>query len=443
MKMTQLLLMLLLLSASALSLGVAPSKSEVFFEPLAEKEMVFRVINNENKEMDVALLAKGPLSEYITFERVNLHFSADEYEKMISYRFNLPSSMKPGPNTVDIIVVEVGKGDDSMLTASVGVTHKATVVVPYPDRYVEGIIYVSPARPNEKVDFTIGLANLGTKPVSGIAGRIVITGSDGSGVAELRTSETSLEAGAKGKVTASWMASVPPGSYHAEAVITYDNGKITVVDKDFDVGEPLVDISELRVGSFKLGTVAKFDIGLQSMWGQTITDAYAETEIRDASGYVVDSFKTSTSSIQPQSKTFLTSYWDTVDTQAGEFMITVKAHYLGRTVEKIFGLDVEDKKITVREPEFTGRVVSSGPRLPALDFNAPVIVLVVVLVFLLALVKIYLDYKVKVAPQAGDEEVSRLKEYVKSMLKEGYSKEAIRDAMQKKGWKKDQIDKVL
>lgn len=439
-------LVFILLASSVLGLGISPSRNEVYYSSGEIREVSFRIINNEHKDANIRLIARGELADYVDFEKELVEIRTDEPEKIITYTMNMPRKLEPGVHTVEIVAVESGYGNDEILVANVGVVHKLHVRVPYPDQYLEGILYISEARPNEEVTFTATVSNVGSDDIEKIQGSLLITGPSNEGVARLSTDEISLAKERKSKVEAKWIANVNPGTYHVQAIIEYDNGKVLVLEKDFDVGEPLIDIEDVRVASFKLGTIAKFDIAIANKWNQKMPDVYGITDISDSTGVPVDSYKTSSADIPAEGTKEFNAYWDTTGIEAGEFIISVKAHYLGRIKEKVYEMEVKENEIILTSPSFTGQVISNNEQPGKL--NTTVIIIVVVGIFIVVLAQMIMKYMGSGAPkkkQAAAKEPPRneypeLRKYIKKRLGQGYSRDAVRKSLEEKGWNRNVID---
>ncbi|MBU0757639.1 MAG: hypothetical protein KKF44_06220 [Nanoarchaeota archaeon] len=438
----------ILLTSIVQAVGVAPSKSEIFFEENIEKTLSFRIINNEHKDAEFAVYMKGDLADYLSLENDRIKISASESEKSVYYRLDMPVKMKPGPIHADIYVVEMsenGPGEDNLIKANIGVMHRLTVNVPYPDEYLQGILYISDAKPDEIVDFTVSLSNVGSEDLESIKGQIIITSSDGQSVAKISTDEILLESKKKSKLTAQWNARVSPGTYHALALIEYGE-KVLVIEKDFDIGEPLLEIEELRIGSFKLGTIAKFDIIARNEWNNRINDVYAVTEIQDENNVVVETYKSSTVDVPALAKKELSSYWDTNSIEPGIFVINVKLNYLGRSREKAFELDVRENKIIVRDPTLTGQVIGEIDNAGGFDPKSMIMILISI-VCILSLIIIVFAAKAKFRPKLSEGNQSpgneNLMRFIKVKLQHGFSEESIRKNLMEKGWNKETVDEAI
>ncbi|MFH0874848.1 MAG: CARDB domain-containing protein [archaeon] len=434
----------ILLLADALAIGVAPSRNEIFFEAGAKKEGIFRIINSELKDMNIAIYAKGALMNNIKFAESKIHLSSSEAEKTIHYDFILPYELPVGDTVTEIFIVELSDNSDSnMVKANIGVIHKLIVKVPYPDQYLQGILFIGDARPNEETTFTVTLANLGTKDINKIKGQIIIKDFAGNAKAKIDTNEISLAAGKKGKVTAVWIPNLNSGNYIAEALVEYDNSKILSIEKEFDLGEPLLDITELRVGTFKLGSIAKFDILVKSNWNSQINDIYANTEMRTIDGAIIDTYKTPSAIISAYSTQELNYFWDSKDSLEGEYIILAKVNYLGRVREKTYLLNVKSDKIIIRPDAATGFAVEQAK--PAGD-KTGLLIGVVILLVIIIIVLLTVKLKARGGASSSKEETSanlQLKGFIRAKLKEGISVAAIRDNLIKKGWKKEIIDRII
>ncbi|NTV23076.1 MAG: hypothetical protein HGA85_01715, partial [Nanoarchaeota archaeon] len=358
---------LILLSFSfAHAVGVAPARTEVFYESLKETDIIFNVINNEQSSGKIALIAKGDLAEYITFESDSVYISSEEYQKPVKYKINFPVKMSPGQHTADIWVVksdqDPSKAEGDILNVNIGVIHKLIVNVPYPDQFIDGMLYIKPALPGEEAEFTIMLSNIGTKDISSVKAQILITDPENQGVAKLSTNEIGLKQKEKSKIIAKWRPDQVQGTFKAQAIVEYDGGKIIVLEKGFDIGEPLLEIETITVESFRLGTIAKFDIMLKNTWNQDLINIFGDTEIRDSQGTIVSKYKTSAIDVPSFGRKELGAYWDTKQASEGDYMISVRRPYLGKLKEETYRLKVETDRITVNS--LTGQVISDAPDSP-------------------------------------------------------------------------------
>ncbi|MFH2020792.1 MAG: hypothetical protein ABIJ34_05220 [archaeon] len=435
---------MILLTSGALSIGVTPSKKELFYEPNIIREESFMILNNEHRDLAVTLIARGELADYVTFEQDTLKISAEEGEKIIKYRINIPK-LRPGEHSLDIIAVESSEPSDSILVASIGVTHKLSVMVPYPDQYIEGILFVSDAKPGGQVAFTLSLSNVGEKDITSITGKMVITGPDGEGIATVQTNRISLASHSRSKIAAEWTANANPGTYHVMALTEYDNGKIFILEKDFDLGEPLVELEGVRVDSFKLGTIAKLDITVANKWNQPMPDVFAVTDITTTSGTLIDTYKTSSQNIPSSGKSELNAYWDTKDANPDDYLISVKANYLGRVNEKIYEMKVKENSIEIKDPLMTGQVLNAKS---GFKLENPIALFIVGCIAILVLLKMIFNFVLKLRSEPDGKEHMReknivLHEFLKTKLKEGYSKQVLRESLMKKGWSQKIIDEEM
>jgi hypothetical protein len=248
---------------------------------------------------------------------------------------------------------------------------------------------------------------------------------------------------------------VEPGTYQAQAVTQYD-GKILLLEKSFDVGEPLIDITRVQAGPFHLGTIAKFDISLLNNWNQELKGVYGETKIWDSNGVAVNNYKTSVIDIPGSATKDIAAYWDTAGVNAGKFMISIRANYLGRSREKNFNLDVQQDQIKVSS--LTGDVIGAGdagPKPDMLFYIVPALAVVVIaLYFFIKKRKDALKKKQHAEsgdflksqpaiPVGGQKIPTDLKEYITFNLKQGISVSAIKGKLLEKGYDEKFIDSII
>ena len=250
------------------ALGVAPSR-EVVQYTTDEQTVNVRIINNEHKDMRVAVYTRGDLADYITAKKNTFDIKNTDDEVAFSYSVKLPTNLNPGPQKADIVIVEMPKDDTSendqtMILSSVVVDHELVVNVPYPGSYAEGLLYVTDGNVNDTILFTANVMNKGSDAIKDIAGELIIKGPTNEEIARIKsTTLQDLQSKTSNKITAEWQANVNPGMYYAEFVVAYDNKQI-VLRKTFMIGNFYVAVKDVNVEGFRLGAIAQFNIGLVS-----------------------------------------------------------------------------------------------------------------------------------------------------------------------------------
>ena len=447
---TTLILALLLISFVG-AFGVAPSHKNINFEPREEYTLNFRIINDEHKDMKVGVYAKGELAEYVEIENGIIDISFDEFEKTVEYKLSLPQKLPPGENKLSIFAVqlddETEDEDFTVIKTNLGVIHNLIVNVPYPGHYLQGMVFVSEAKPDEKVTFTISVSNLGNVPIKKAIGTIIITDSEDNRVAQIKTKSISLRSGEKSKLVGEWIANVDPGTYHVQAVVEYDS-KLLVLEKDFDVGEPLVDIKDIQIAQFKLGSVAKFDIVLESKWNNEIKEVKTTTEIHDQNSNLMSSYESSEADIPAMGTKIVKSYWDTEGVNPGEYFLSVRLRYFGRVREKNYEISVSQNNIEFLGSPFTGRVIEESDTGEEVSIVPFLIALGIVLLVVTAILLIKKGKKPVQAPVIEKKIIESIKpkglrEYIKFNMSQGISIKAIKKRALAKGFDEQEIDEII
>jgi hypothetical protein len=278
----------MLLVSSALGLGIAPSRKMLDYE-VGSQTYTARVLNDEHKPLKMLIFAKGEYASLVTIDNNMLDIKPDETEKSFTYTIKMPEKMRPGANKVEIVamqlpdefnqqvvvvdgeVVAVGE-QKATLSSTLSLIHQVIINVPYPGLFAEGKLYVSAGSVGEDTTFAISVFNRGNQPINA-SGYVVIKGPTNEEIARVNTNDAAVKAGEVGKLVANWKADANPGKYLAEAVVTY-NGNTLELSQTFEIGELFIEIDGIKVKSFTLGSIAKFDISLLSKWNQPITDIY-------------------------------------------------------------------------------------------------------------------------------------------------------------------------
>jgi len=320
------------------ALGVSPAREVINFEPGLHKEVTFRILNSQNRDMDAVISVGGELSEYVIFDTNKVSFTSNESVKPFTFRVELPQKIeKPGNNDVNIVITEVPKSTKkgtTMIEARMAVVSQLRIKVPYPGKYAEGELYVSSR--DDDVIITIPLTNFGTEKVI-VKANIKIF-DDKRKLTEIDTDSIEIKTGDVNKITSHWNAP-SMGSY--KVLVEVDYGKVIELEKDFSVGDVFINVSDVLLGKFELGEVVELDITLENEWNELVEKVYADVLVRNKEGDIIDKFKTTSEDIRALSKGTLKGYWDTADISPDVYEFVVKLNYNGKTSEKIVMVDIE------------------------------------------------------------------------------------------------------
>jgi len=351
---------LIILSNNVYSLGIVTTRENFDFEPNAKFSGSFTVLNDENKDLRIFISAREEVAQYITLHDVIVTFKAEESQKSFIYELNLPTSFeKPGTHIGEIVVREIPKGAEqggTFVGTTVAVVSEVKVRVPYPGKYAETKLEISKANVNEIVTFIVPVINLGEENIARAKGDISVLGPTSEELAKLETEEKAVKAKTTEELKTSWLAAVNPGVYHASLKVDYD-GKFAQAEKNFFVGNMMIDILNVTVKDFRLGGIAKFSILMANRWNQPVDDIFAEIVIENDKGDQVAQIKSASTSIAALSQGELSAFWDTEGIAEGSYNAKLIIHYAGKTTEKQIKLAVALDRIDALLPGATARAV--------------------------------------------------------------------------------------
>jgi len=377
-----LIIVILVLANQTYALGIAPSHSDVIFEPALEKTIQLKVINNAHKDFDAVVYAEGALAEYIMIDEPMIKLTKDQDSKIISYKINLPKSLeKQGLHEASIVIREIPKTTKggTTVTANVAVVSKLNVMVPYKGKYAEIKLFVTDFKQNKESNFAVEVRNLGTKDILEAKAIIDIYGPLNNKLATVTSNKASVKSKDKEILIAKWIPELGPGSYHAVATLIYDELN-TKDEKSFTIGTLELGIVSISVTDFRLGGIAKFDILVENNWNTEIQGAYAETTVKDDNGKIYTQFKTASADIPAFGKQELNAYWDTAKVIPGAYKFDIVLNYLGQKTEKIFDIMVEYDKITA---SLVGKAIAVGEEeKPALVKSVYILIFLVVILII-------------------------------------------------------------
>ncbi|MBU2634246.1 MAG: hypothetical protein KJ674_03290 [Nanoarchaeota archaeon] len=363
------------------AIGITPGRTTINFEPNLEREVKFTIINSEHKDMKVLLSVDGELASYVTLSNILIDFSSNEESKDFKYTINLPSNLEnPGVNEVNIIATELPPDADeegAFVGATAAVATQLHINVPYPGKYLTIDLQVEEAQPNEPVIFHVPVMNFGEEDILHAQASIDILGANNEKIVTIESEDQSINAKEKDEFVMGWDADVNSGAYHAIVIVRYD-GKIARIEKNFNVGNLMIDVNSITVNNFNLGGIAKFNILVESKWNEKIGDVYGQMLIDDEDGKNIADFKTASVDVDAFAKQEMIAYWDTEGIKEGTYNGKIILHYMGRTTERAL-----ETKIGLNSIETsilgTGRVIKAAQG-EGIKTNNLLIGLVIVLV---------------------------------------------------------------
>lgn len=377
---------LLSISSNVLAIGIAPGSKTLNFQLGFEQEFEYTIINNDHKEMKVALFVQGDLSEAVKLSTSELTFVAEESTKKISAKIALPNELekKPGTYTAEIVALELPDIKSSPGQQTIGafaaVISRINIVVPIPGKYAEATLDITDSPQKKSKVFVIKMDNKGQQNINRIKAIVDIFGPTNEKITTLETQERALARGERKELVTSWNTeNVKPGPYFAVITAFYD-GEPIKLEKQFEFGELKIEILDVNVKNFKLGGVAKFNIVVENNWGTEIENIYAEMEILENGDFIANS-ESASIDISSLSKATLNTFWDTEGVKEGVYDTKITLFYEDQKEERLFKSTVTLNDIKITPVGITGGAIGVKTESP-LKINSAIMMLVIILITL-------------------------------------------------------------
>ena len=146
------LMVILLFMQNVFALGITPGRNTLDYAPGGIQDYEFEVVNSQHEDIEIVVLVQGELNESVSVSEVSFKMSKDEESKKISYTLTMPSGLKPGLHTAEIVALQLpGKSKEkgTFIGAAVGVTTQVHINVPYPGKYLETSLDIIPSGDGE------------------------------------------------------------------------------------------------------------------------------------------------------------------------------------------------------------------------------------------------------------------------------------------------------
>ena len=338
--------------SSALSLGINPGRVYVEYEPGTTQNVSFYIINSEDVRKEVSLAAMGELKDQVTILNSSLVLNANETRE-VTFELRIPEGLEPGAHQADVFVrlVPLKGVGGSTLGATVGLIFQAVILNPYPKDYGHIVdVVVSDVKSGETAGFDIKFENLGNSTLK-VKGFVDIYSPENTTLAKLETGEEEVNSTKSVTLHASWdTKDAPKGVYRVVTHVEYA-GKLTeLVQKEFRVGEMLMEITGMPSASVNSGEIGKVALVLKNYWNDKVPDVYALVKITDSSGKVVGNARSESFTVEPWSEKEVTVYWDTSGVGLGTYVSDAVLYYSNKTAERKSEIQVIAKSGQILQP---------------------------------------------------------------------------------------------
>ncbi len=399
-------MLLVLMSLDVSALGVGPSRQIISFSPGQEIEGELIIINDQAEEFRAAVYSQGDLADYVTIINPLIDVESSDTVGRVQYVLKFPlDAPKPGTNKIDLVVRPFPKGadvdDGAVISANIAVISQMIIKVPYPGSYAEGKLFISgtedgtsPAR------FFMTVYNFGTEDIDEVYAHVEVQGPLLGKIADFNTETKSVKSKETVNIEASWTPSVNKGSYKAVVTVYYGEKQFRI-EQNFDLGNFVIDISDIEVNKFTLGDVAKFDILLENRWNTVMKDVYAKIIVEDGQGKLMTESKTAAIDIAAKQSGKLEAYWYTEGVAPGIYTVKLIVHYSDRVVQKDYEFIVDTNSMT-RQGVMVGQAVSREADEEQSMQGFLIVLILVVIALLLAMNIVWFYFLSKQFRKGGD-----------------------------------------
>lgn len=380
------LILLILVTTSVLALGITPSRKIVDFKSDLDREFSFKIVNNDNKDLDVKIYPRGELAKYVSVEASSMHISSSQHEAAVKYKVNMPySERKPGINQIDVVVEEMPSSSSEQVAVigRAAVVHQLQLKSQYEGKYLRAMLTTNNPDENEDLMLTFALFNEGAEDISSLTAEVEVLNSNSESVGTVKYTFSKLSAGATLKETRSFSNLLTPGDYRAKAKIYYD-GKTINAETSFTVGGSYIEIEGISSSDFKLGKINRLDVAIYNRYYEEIKNVFAEITVKDTNGNELNKFRTISSSTPASSGNTLSGYWDTSNLAIGTYNLLVKVMYGKESTETEFEVNVQQDKL------ITGKTITGSAIAGAAKKRDPMISILTLAFIILVIINIWL-----------------------------------------------------
>jgi disulfide bond formation protein DsbB len=122
------IIVFLIIISQALALGIRPAKTTLEFEPNTAKEFKFKIVNNDNQDLDISISIQGSLEGIIETSETKIHLNPDEEYQEISFTIHFPNTLTSDSFETNVVVQQSSLNEN--IGAAISLIHKLIIKVP-------------------------------------------------------------------------------------------------------------------------------------------------------------------------------------------------------------------------------------------------------------------------------------------------------------------------
>ncbi len=347
-------ILIILYLPSVFAIGVTPGRTSFDYQEGKEEEVSFSVLNNEHKNMQVVFMIQGELNDSITLFTNDddgiIDFLPSEESKQFKYKIKMPSriALEPGLHSGEIVALQIPKVNTggTFVGATVAVVTQAYVYVPCPGKCIETGLEVLDAQRNATATLIVPVINRGKLGIGNARAIIDIYNLDYEKKVSLETDSWPVKPGERAELSVKWDVTLNSGNYIAKVTVIYD-GESKNFEKQFAIGDKVLNIESIFVNNFRLGEIAKLQILIENRWSEDLKSVFANLLIFNKEEQVMADIKSANEEIPALSKKTLIAYWDTVGVEEGEYNGKLMVVYGKNSVDKNLILKVSEDSLDI------------------------------------------------------------------------------------------------
>lgn len=332
------------LVGSVCALGITPGRTTYQYEPGVERNFAFSVLNTEGEIIDITVLSDGDLCEGVSISDSLFVMSADTKERRVIGSIAMPATLEPGSNKCNIQAVQAAQsaGTGTFLGGVVAVTTEIVVLVPYPGKYIEASADVRVNEDGELV-FVLPVINRGDEEIEEVWASLEISAFDGREVGVITTNKRGVASEARSEIMTTFTEEIAFGDYMLNAVIYYDDESRSM-STSFRHGSPILALREIVVDEFKLGSISKFEMVVESMWNGVLNNSYYEMKIYNGEE-LVSQFRSVPEDMGALGEGVLVGYWESEGVDEDLYDVVLALNHKESGSEQTFQMDVSSDSI--------------------------------------------------------------------------------------------------
>lgn len=313
-------LSILLIPKPSLALGVTPAGQLLEYTPNKIVNFSFTIKNSESETKQITVVPVDDENKIISLDIRNFTILAGATQ-LVFGTITIPKINEPGQKIYGIKIEESSQNNaNSNVVAKPTITYILKINVPYPNKYIDFAVLVTPTNNFNSETIQTSVINRGTLPINEVYAKYDVFELNGALKKSIESNKISLESGTAKKLQAT-LENIASGEYLLKTTMFYDSYKMEK-SSQLEFGKKSINVSEIKISKTSTKGIYQLDITRNLNWNTKI-DVKTNVVLIDSENKTISQTNIPDETLNPGLNNKQSEFWNISNVPDGKYTILI------------------------------------------------------------------------------------------------------------------------